>query len=158
MITTSTPKAVISFLGLGILRRDYDAQITLTIAGPENRPQPGSPPEGVRFLGSLSTDELAALYDTHDLFVMPSRLEGFGIVFAEALARGLPCIGREAYAMPSSLPAYPEPLSAATTNMNLRLPSRRHLRTTPSTRHATSARQNSPSTSHGNARLARWPM
>jgi glycosyltransferase involved in cell wall biosynthesis len=31
---------------------------------------------------------------------MPSRLEAFGIVFTEALARGLPCIARDAYAMP----------------------------------------------------------
>jgi glycosyltransferase involved in cell wall biosynthesis len=38
--------------------------------------------------------------DTHDLFVMPSLFEAFGIVFVEALVRGLPCIGRDAYAMP----------------------------------------------------------
>jgi glycosyltransferase involved in cell wall biosynthesis len=31
---------------------------------------------------------------------MPSRFEPFGVVFAEALARGLPCIARDAYAMP----------------------------------------------------------
>jgi glycosyltransferase involved in cell wall biosynthesis len=31
---------------------------------------------------------------------MPSRFEAFGIVFAEALANGVPCIGRNAYAMP----------------------------------------------------------
>lgn len=85
---------------LALLRRDHDSQITLTVAGPENWPLPGSPPEGVRFLGSLPPDELVALYDSHDLFVMPSRMEGFGIVFTEALARGLPCIGRDAYAMP----------------------------------------------------------
>src|SRR5215471_13058533 len=34
---------------------------------------------------------------------MPSRLEGFGIVFPEALARGLPCIGRDSHAMPESI-------------------------------------------------------
>ena len=31
---------------------------------------------------------------------MPSRYEPFGVVFTEALARGLPCIARDAYAMP----------------------------------------------------------
>jgi glycosyltransferase involved in cell wall biosynthesis len=85
---------------LAALRRDHDPQITLTVAGPDNWPLPGGPPEGVRFVGSLPPDQLAKLYDSHDLFVMPSRLEGFGIVFPEALSRGLPCIGRDAYAMP----------------------------------------------------------
>jgi glycosyltransferase involved in cell wall biosynthesis len=31
---------------------------------------------------------------------MPSRSEPFGIVFAEALSAGLPCVARNAYAMP----------------------------------------------------------
>jgi glycosyltransferase involved in cell wall biosynthesis len=85
---------------LALLRRDYDPQITLTIAGPEKWPLPGTPPDGVRFLGALPPDDVSALYDSHDLFVMPSRLEPFGIVFAEALSRGLPCVARDAYAMP----------------------------------------------------------
>ena len=85
---------------LALLRRDHDPQITLTVAGPEKWPLPGSPPDGVRFLGALPPGEVAALYDSHDLFVMPSRMEPFGIVFAEALSRGLPCIARDAYAMP----------------------------------------------------------
>jgi glycosyltransferase involved in cell wall biosynthesis len=85
---------------LAVLRREHDPRITLTVAGPKAWPQPGDPPDGVRFLGSLPAGEVARLYDDHDLFVMPSRMEPFGIVFAEAITRGLPCIARDAYAMP----------------------------------------------------------
>lgn len=85
---------------LGILRRDYDPQITLTVVGMERWPLPGTPPEGVNFLGVLPASEVGALYNNHDLFVMPSRCEPFGIVFIEALSSGLPCVARDAYAMP----------------------------------------------------------
>jgi glycosyltransferase involved in cell wall biosynthesis len=85
---------------LAVLRRDYDPRITLTIAGVPKWPLPGPVPDGVRLLGVLPRDDVAALYDNHDLFVMPARLEPFGIVFTEALARGLPCVARYAYAMP----------------------------------------------------------
>jgi glycosyltransferase involved in cell wall biosynthesis len=37
--------------------------------------------------------------------VVPSRLEGFGKVFIEALSHGLPCIGRRAFAMPELIEA-----------------------------------------------------
>ena len=85
---------------LGILRRDYDPQITLTIVGMEKWPLHGGPPEGVNLLGVLPPSEVVKLYDSHDLFVMPSRQEPFGLVFVEALSRGMPCVARNAYAMP----------------------------------------------------------
>ena len=85
---------------LSILRRDYDPQITLTVVGMERWPLPGTPPGGVNFLGVLPPDEVRLLYNNHDLFVMPSRCEPFGIVFVEALSSGLPCVARNAYAMP----------------------------------------------------------
>jgi glycosyltransferase involved in cell wall biosynthesis len=85
---------------LALLRRDHDPHLTLTIAGPDGWPLPGPVPSGVDFRGRLPVGEVARLYDEHDLFVLPSRFEGFGIVFVEALAHGLPCVARRAFAMP----------------------------------------------------------
>lgn len=54
---------------------------------------------GVRLhlLGPVPDDELVSVYDTADLFVMlsrttPTRLEGFGLTYLEAGARGLPSL------------------------------------------------------------------
>jgi glycosyltransferase involved in cell wall biosynthesis len=85
---------------LSVLRSGWDPAVTLTVAGPSVWPLPGPVPDGVEFLGRVPVAEVTRMYDRHDLLVMPSRLEGFGIVFVEALARGLPCVGRDAFAMP----------------------------------------------------------
>lgn len=82
------------------LRREYSPKVRLTVAGPGEWPLSGGVPEGVDFLGDLPTAEVARLYREHDLFVMPSRFEAFGIVFREALANGLPVVGRSAFALP----------------------------------------------------------
>jgi glycosyltransferase involved in cell wall biosynthesis len=85
---------------VGVLRREYDPQLTLTLAGMDTWPVAGDPPEGVTLAGTLPPAEVARLYETHDVFVMPSRSEPFGLVFTEALARGMPVVARNAYAMP----------------------------------------------------------
>jgi glycosyltransferase involved in cell wall biosynthesis len=46
----------------------------------------------IRFLGAVDADELDALHATADLFVAPSRFEGYGMALAEALQRGLPIV------------------------------------------------------------------
>jgi hypothetical protein len=85
---------------LALLRRDHDPDFELTVVGPRDWPLPGPVPEGVRFRGRLPLPDVQALYGTHDLFVMPSRFEGYGIALVEALAHGLPCVARQDCAMP----------------------------------------------------------
>jgi glycosyltransferase involved in cell wall biosynthesis len=41
----------------------------------------------------VPTEELGRLYRSFDLFMLPTRREGFGMVFAEAMAFGVPVVG-----------------------------------------------------------------
>jgi glycosyltransferase involved in cell wall biosynthesis len=54
----------------------------------------------VRFLGDVSARELAVEYGSADLFCLPSVQEAFGIVFAEAMAAGLPVVACRVAAVP----------------------------------------------------------
>jgi phosphatidylinositol alpha-1,6-mannosyltransferase len=54
----------------------------------------------VRFHGIVSDETLRCLYATATLFIMPSTVEGFGFVFAEAMAHGVPAIGGDRDATP----------------------------------------------------------
>ena len=74
----------------------------LTIIGPELT----DVPSGVRSLGFLSKSDptdvetLLDEYARASVFVMPSLYEPFGVVFAEAMAHRLPCVGTANCAIP----------------------------------------------------------
>jgi len=50
-------------------------------------------------------DALHAFYDQADVFVLPSLHEGYGMVLAEALARGLPVVSSTAGAIADTVPS-----------------------------------------------------
>ena len=54
----------------------------------------------VEFLGVVNDLELAEIYSSCDVFVLPSGQEGFGMVFIEAMAAGKPVIAARAGAIP----------------------------------------------------------
>jgi len=57
----------------------------------------------VRFLGSISPNEIPKYLSQADVFVRPSRSEGLGSAFLEAMALGLPIIGSSAGGIPDFL-------------------------------------------------------
>lgn len=57
--------------------------------------------EGVEFLGNISDRKtIESYYEKASIFVMPSLCEPFGLVFLEAMAYKIPCIGTNRDAMP----------------------------------------------------------
>ena len=76
------PDACYVIVGDGDARPDLEAHVAARGLG-----------ASVHFLGRLSDADVLQLYRSSDVFVMPSNKEGFGIVFVEAAAAGLPVIG-----------------------------------------------------------------
>jgi glycosyltransferase involved in cell wall biosynthesis len=86
----------------------------------------------IAWLGDIPRASLAAEYNRADVFCLPSRQEGFGIVLLEAMAAGKPIVAARAGAipevvMPESLvnPDDPEAL-AASIDLLYRFPEKRY--------------------------------
>jgi glycosyltransferase involved in cell wall biosynthesis len=69
--------------------RDRHPDLRLAVAGAPGWQAPGLEGPGVLKLGYVADGELAALYRGAEVFVYPSRFEGFGIPIVEAMACGI---------------------------------------------------------------------
>jgi glycosyltransferase involved in cell wall biosynthesis len=78
------PGATLELVGETEADPGYAASVRAAIAE-----QPGV---SITVLGPVDDAALATAYAAADLFVLPSRYEGYGVVYAEALAHGLPII------------------------------------------------------------------
>jgi glycosyltransferase involved in cell wall biosynthesis len=90
------PRLVSKAQGLGLRVCDYSAGADLNGARPiasDLRPNERASGPRVVFLGRIGDETKADYLRLADLFVMPSSGEGFGIVFLEAMACGIPVIG-----------------------------------------------------------------
>jgi hypothetical protein len=58
----------------------------------------------VTVLGTVTKERLSELYATADLFALPSRFEGYGMAFSEAIGHGLPVIGTATAAIQETIP------------------------------------------------------
>jgi phosphatidylinositol alpha-1,6-mannosyltransferase len=100
-------KRLADLLRAGVILRSGipDAQIRIVGRGPEwdtlmRLHAELALGDSVQLLGDLSREELAEEYVNANLFCLPSVQEGFGIVFLEAMAAGLPVVACRAAAIP----------------------------------------------------------
>ena len=118
---------------LALLRREgLEASLVLAGEGPQEELAARAAGLPVRFAGRVTEPEKWRLYDSADVLLFGSTLEGFGLVVAEAQSRGLPVVAAAGTATAealdpgrSGLLAAPDPEAFAAAVRQLEDPQRR---------------------------------
>jgi glycosyltransferase involved in cell wall biosynthesis len=90
--TLERRKNLETLLGAMPLVRAQHPELRLAVVGAPGWQAPALDAEGVIPLGYVDDFELAALYRGAEVFVYPSRFEGFGMPIVEAMACGVPVV------------------------------------------------------------------
>lgn len=121
-------KGVLELVGAWTRRERPGAALELigeTDADPDYAPRvraAAAPDASITARGAVDDATLSAAYAASDLFALPSRYEGYGMVYAEALSFGLPIVACEVGPVPELVgreaallvpPGNPEALDAA---------------------------------------------
>ena len=69
-----------------------DLNLTIVGAGPQRDYLMGYANENIKFLGHVDNKKLSTLYQNHDVFILPSLREPWGLVVDEALYNKLPVL------------------------------------------------------------------
>lgn len=91
---------------LPLIRQEYPLAYLRVVGNGDDQPRLQSlaaklgVAQSIHFTGAIDDESLRAEYETCDLFALPSRKEGFGLVFLEAMTHGKPCIGARAGGAP----------------------------------------------------------
>ena len=115
-VTVKRKKSTIHFLFIGsafelkggidtieafkLLTKTVDAKLTVISNLDELYRKRYANVKGLEFRSKVPQQELEAIYADADVFIMPTHYDTFGLVYLEAMARGLPCIGTTQFATP----------------------------------------------------------
>lgn len=69
-----------------------DLNLTIVGFGPDDKFLQSIAKSNITFLGPIENNKLSHIYRQHDVFILPSRSEAWGLVVEEAMNNGLPVI------------------------------------------------------------------
>lgn len=110
LASTDTYKGIDTLIeALPLVRREFPGAELRIVGGGDDLPRLRAlagrlgVDGAVSFAGMIDDEALRGEYAACDLFALPSRKEGFGLVFLEAMTHGKPCLGARAGGVPEVL-------------------------------------------------------